>query len=176
MFLIRKADIFDLNNVLKIYEDAIEKFELDKTFQWEKGFPPNEESFKDDLINNEIYVATIDNVVVGVMTFLLDGEEDYKEIDGCWINEDKYLTIHRIAVSKEYYGLGIGYRLIEFAKQYCLKNEYYSIRIDTHNRNFDMKKMLVRNGFVYTGIIKLRNKFNDLRDAYQIDLKYGKNC
>ena len=85
---------------------------LDKTFQWEKGFPPNEESFKDDLINNEIYVATIDNVVVGVMTFLLFGEEDYKEIDGCWINEDKYLTIHRIAVSKEYYGLGIGYRLI----------------------------------------------------------------
>jgi hypothetical protein len=39
-----------------------------------------------------------------------------------------------------------------------------------------MKKLLTRNGFVYTGIIKLRNKNNDLRDAYQIDLKYGKNC
>ncbi len=176
MFLIRKASINDLNEVLKIYEDAIIKFEQEKTFQWTKGFPPNEESFKNDLVNNEIYVAMLDNKIVGVMTFLLDGEEDYTEIDGSWINEDKYLTIHRIAVSKECYGKGIGYKLIDFAKDYCLKNGYYNIRIDTHVRNFDMKKLLTRNGFVYTGIIKLRNKNNDLRDAYQIDLKYGKNC
>lgn len=176
MFLIRKANINDLKEVIKIYDQAIEKFKQERTFQWEKGFPPNEESFKNDLVNNEIYVATLDNDIVGVMTFLLNGEDDYLEIDGEWINEDKYLTIHRIAVSKEYYGKGIGYKLIDFAKDYCIFNNYKSIRIDTHNKNFDMKRMLERNGFVYTGIIKLRNKSNDLRDAYQIDLKYGKNC
>ena len=176
MFLIRKASIKDLNEVLKIYDDAIEKFEQEKTFQWKKEAPPNEESFKNDLVNNELYVATIDSKIIGVMTFLLNGEEDYNEIDGSWINDERYLTIHRIAVLKEYYGKGIGYKLIEFAKDYCLKNGYYNIRIDTHVRNFDMKKLLTRNGFVYTGIIKLRNKNNDLRDAYQIDLKYGKNC
>jgi len=171
MTLIRKATLDDLLEVLKIYEDAIEKFAKEKTFQWEKGYPPNEKSFKDDLVSNEIYVLLINNKVAGVMTFLLNGEEDYLEIDGKWLNDEKYLTIHRIAVSKEYYGKGVGRKLIDFAKNYCLENDYLNIRIDTHALNYDMKRMLERNGFIKCGVIKLRNKNNDLRDAYQIDLK-----
>ncbi|MBQ9731215.1 MAG: GNAT family N-acetyltransferase [Bacilli bacterium] len=171
MIKIRKANINDLNDALQIYEDAIEKFAIEKTFQWEKGYPPNEESFNNDLKNNEIYVALIENKIVGVMTFLLDGEGDYLDIDGMWLNNEKYLTIHRIAVSKSYYGKGVGSFLINYAKQYCLNNNFNSIRIDTHALNFDMQKMLTRNGFVRCGVIKLRNKNFDLRVAYQLVVK-----
>lgn len=171
MVLIRKANLNDLHAVLDIYDDAIEKFALEKTYQWEKGFPPNKESFLEDLKNNEIYVALLDSKIVGVMTFLLNGEEDYNKIDGAWLNDETYLTIHRIAVAKSCYGLGIGYNLINFARKYCLENSFNSIRIDTHKLNLDMKKMLERNGFVRCGIIKLRNKNFDLRDAYQLVVK-----
>lgn len=171
MVSIRKASINDLKCALRIYEDAIEKFAIEKTFQWEKGYPPNEESFRNDFINNEIYVALMDEKIVGVMTFLLNGEDDYLEIDGKWLNDEKYLTIHRIAVAKEYYGKGIGYLLIKFAKDYCLNNSFNSIRIDTHALNFDMQKMLSRNGFTRCGVIRLRNKNFDLRDAYQLIVK-----
>ena len=171
MISFRKANINDLDTVLKIYDDAIVKFEVEKTFQWTKGFPPNEDSFRSDLDNNEMIVALENDSVVGVMTLLLNGEDDYLEIDGKWLNDEKYITIHRIAVSKEYYGKGIGYSLISYAKEFALKNKLNNIRIDTHELNFDMKKMLERNGFIRCGIIKLRNKNNDLRDAYQLAIK-----
>ena len=104
MINFRKACIDDLESVLEIYNDAIAKFEFEKTFQWTKGFPPNEDSFRNDLINNEIIVALENDSIVGVMTLLLNGEDDYLEIDGKWLNDEKYITIHRIAVSKSCYG------------------------------------------------------------------------
>ena len=93
MYIFRKAVLSDLNQVLHIYEDAIEKFAKEKTFQWEKGFPPNEESFRNDLINYDIFVCLDNEKVVGVMTCILTGEDDYLEIDGEWLNDEPYLTI-----------------------------------------------------------------------------------
>lgn len=171
MISFRKASIDDLDLVLDIYNDAINKFEIEKTFQWTKGFPPNEDSFRSDLINNDIFVCLDNEKVIGVMTCILTGEDDYLEIDGEWLNDEPYLTIHRIAVSKEYYGKGIGYSLISYAKEFALKNKLNNIRIDTHELNLDMRKMLERNGFIRCGIIKLRNKNNDLRDAYQLAIE-----
>ena len=176
MISFRKANIDDLDSVLGIYNDAIAKFEVEKTFQWTKGFPPNEDSFRNDLINNEIIVALENDSIVGVMTLLLNGENDYLEIDGNWLNDDKYITIHRIAISKNCYGKGVGSSLMKYAIDIALKNDFNNIRIDTHELNFDMKKMLERNGFVRCGIIKLRNKNNDLRDAFQLVINNGKKC
>jgi ribosomal protein S18 acetylase RimI-like enzyme len=176
MILFRKATINDLDRALKIYHEAIEKFATDKTFQWVEGYPPNEESFKNDLVKYNPIVATIDEEVVGVMTLILDGEEDYLSIEGEWLNDDKYLTIHRIAVSKDYYGKRVGSSLLDYAKEFALDNSLNNIRIDTHKNNIDMKKMLTRHGFSMCGVIKLRNKNNDLRDAYQLVIKNGKKC
>ena len=142
MISFRKANINDLNAALKIYKDAIEKFAIEKTFQWVEGFPPNEKSFKNDIENYDLIVALNNNEVIGVMTLILDGEEDYLEIDGSWLNDDKYLTIHRIAVSKECYGLGVGRALLNHAIEYALNHSLNNIRIDTHKLNIDMKKML----------------------------------
>ena len=142
MISFRKASIDDLDTVLKIYDDAIVKFEVEKTFQWTKGFPPNENSFRSDLNNNEIIVALENDAIVGVMTCILTGEDDYLEIDGKWLNDEKYITIHRIAVSKNCYGKGVGSSLMKYAIDIALKKDFNNIRIDTHELNFYMKKML----------------------------------
>ena len=166
MVLIRKATIDDLKEVLDIYHDAVKKFEEEKTYQWQKGYP-NKDIYLDDLKNNHLFVATNDSNVVGVMTVLTNGEPDYEEIDGSWLNESKYYAVHRVAVKKEALGCGVGSKLIEYAINFSKLNGVNNIKIDTHEFNKDMKRLLERKGFVKCGTIKLREKNFELRDAYQ---------
>jgi len=166
MVLIRKAQIDDLEEVLNIYNDAILKFEEEKTYQWKKGYP-NKEIYLSDLKENHLFVATVDSNVVGVMTVLTNGEPDYEKIDGAWLNDSKYYAVHRVAVKKEALGCGVGSKLIEYAINFSKLNGINNIKIDTHELNKDMKRLLERKGFVKCGVIKLKDKNFELRDAYQ---------
>lgn len=171
MVTIKRADISHLSYALSIYNDAIKKFEIEKTYQWTKGYP-NEDIFKQDLIENQVYVADLNGKIVGIMTILLQEELDYREIDGKWLNDEKYITIHRIAVKQEFLGKGIGSSLIDYAIKFVTESGINNIRIDTHEFNYDMKKLLLRKGFIKCGVIKLRNKNFELRDAYHYSNKH----
>ena len=166
MVLIRRATINDLNGVFEIYNDAVEKFAVEKTYQWVKGYP-SIETFKNDLEVNNVFVVIKENNIVGVMTVLTEDELDYNEIEGSWLNCEKYFTVHRIAVKKEALGMGIGSMMIEYVKKLAADRGIYNIKIDTHKLNFYMKRLLEKRGFKLCGFIKLRNKNFDLRYAYQ---------
>ena len=44
----------------------------------------------------------------------------------------------------------------------------YSIKIDTHKINIPMTKTILKSGYTYCGIIKLkRSNIDNLRDAYE---------
>ena len=163
--IIREAKINDLEQVLIIYQDAREKFAIDKTYQWKDDYP-NKDTFNEDLKINKVFVIEDSNKILGVMTILLDEELDYRIIDGKWKNDDPYITIHRIAIKKEYLGQGLATKLITFAKEFAIKNNIFNIRIDTHNHNYDMKNLLLKNKFEFCGVIFLKNKNLEKRDAY----------
>lgn len=165
---VRTATIEDLDKVLEIYNDAIGKFEVEGTYQWKRGYP-NKDTFIDDIKNNKIFACTRLGEIVGVITAILGGEADYDVIDGKWLNDEDYLTIHRVAVKKEYLGYGVASALFDYAKKYAKSQGLNNIRIDTHERNNDMKKLLSRHGFKMCGVITLRKK-QELRDAYQLKL------
>lgn len=87
------------------------------------------------------------------------GEETYKEIQGAWLNDEPYAVIHRIA------SLGKGRNLLKDAIDFAFA-KIDNIRIDTHEDNNIMRSLLNKLGFVYTGIIHLKN--GDERRAYQL--------
>lgn len=169
MLTIRKADIKDLKDVLSIYDDARQKFANDKTFQWKDNYP-NETTYKRDLEENNVFVILCNENIAGVMTILLKEEPDYKVIEGKWINNEPYITIHRIAVKKDYLHQGLGSKLISFAKQFALENGINNIKIDTHENNIHMKKMLGKHDFKYCGVIYLHEKNMETRDAFQLEM------
>ena len=170
MLKFRKADINDLEEVLEIYSEARLKFANDKTYQWTDNYP-NEDTYKQDLEENNVFVTILDNKIVGVLTILLKEELDYRVINGNWINDEKYITIHRIATKAGYRGNGIGSFMIEVAKKFALENNINNIRIDTHENNIDMKRLLNKMSFVKCGVIYLREKNNDPRDAFLLNIK-----
>ncbi len=147
--IITKACLNDIDDILKIANQAIAYFKSRNINQWQDGYP-NKEVFLNDINNNSLYVVKETERVVAI--FALYGHEDsYNTIyDGKWHSDNNYAVIHRIALADEYKGKGVAKLIIDFVKEKC---SY--IRIDTHKDNINMQRCLYKNGFKYCGIIHL---------------------
>lgn len=126
--------------------------------QWSDKYP-DEETLLSDIARGELYIAHDGNEIYGVFMLSFSGEDTYKEIQGAWINDEPYAVIHRIA------SFGKGKKLLKDAINFAFEKTN-NIRIDTHEDNNIMRTLLKKLGFIYTGIIHLKN--GDERRAYQL--------
>lgn len=163
MTAIRKSTYDDIPRLLEIFA-AARKFmaETGNPGQWEGSYP-GEQLLREDIASGDSYVIVRQDTDGGdiLATFVLRGGEDptYKVIyDGAWRDNSPYATIHRIASSGEIHGV------LHIAMGYALKH-YKSIRIDTHRDNIVMQKAILKEGFIYCGIILCRDGSERL--AYQ---------
>ncbi len=144
--IIRKSVAGDLERMLAIYEKA-------KAFMANTGNPtqwgdsyPSVELLRRDIAEGISHVVVSDNKIVGTFVFIIGDEPTYSEIEGEWINDEPYGTIHRIASDGSVRGIA------DFCLKYCF-GIIGNIRIDTHNDNNVMLKWIKRSGFIYCGII-----------------------
>ncbi|KAB8287142.1 N-acetyltransferase [Bifidobacterium avesanii] len=93
---------------------------------------------------------------------LCPGEDPtYKTIDGAWLDDDQYVTLHRVASA----GLVKGAAHIIFR---WVLSRYSNVRVDTHPNNKAMQHVLAVNGFTRCGTIQLIDRPTDtLRIAFQ---------
>jgi len=71
-------------------------------------------------------------------------DEDYKEINGKWLNEEPYGVVHRVASTG----------IVRGAASFCLDWAYaqtLNLRMDTYSDNIPMQKLLEKCGFQYCG-------------------------
>lgn len=157
--MIRRANKEDIKYIMPIYEAAKKKMRADGNLhQWSDKYP-DEETLLNDITRNELYIAYDDEGIYGVFMLSFSGEDTYKEIQGAWLNDEPYAVIHRIA------SLGNGKNLLKDAIDFTFEKTN-NIRIDTHEDNNIMRTLLKKLGFIYTGIIHLKN--GDERRAYQL--------
>lgn len=106
----------------------------------------------EDISKGICYLICEGDVPHGVFA-LLDGDEPtYEYIEnGQWLNDDMYVTIHRIASDGKVGGI------FNCAVRYC-KSHFDNIRIDTHKSNLIMQKLIEKNGFQRCGTIYVRDK------------------
>ena len=130
--------------------------------QWEAGYP-SEELILADISKKAAHICEDDEgCMMGVLSVFTTPDPTYQEIEGAWLNEEPYATIHRIATNGK--RKGTGQQMIKW-----VQNQYENVRIDTHEKNEQMKHVVKKLGFEYCGIIYLEN--GDPRNAYQ----YSKN-
>lgn len=157
--MIRRANKEDIKCIMRIYEAAKKKMRADGNLhQWSDKYP-DEETLLNDITRNELYIAYDCGEIYGVFMLSFSGEDTYKVIQGAWINDEPYAVIHRIA------SFGKGKNLLKDAIDFAF-DKTKNIRIDTHEDNNIMCTLLDKLGFVYTGIIHLKN--GDERRAYQL--------
>ena len=148
---IRRAAPDDFDEILYVY-DYGRQFQIDNgnPGQWVNGYPWPW-LVLEDIVKGSCYVCmTDDHRIAGVFT-LFDGRDPtYEMIDGAWLNDDPYLTIHRISSS------GICHGIVKFCVDWVYAQRP-NIRIDTHSDNSIMRHVLPKLGFKECGIIITHN-------------------
>ncbi|MFM1538755.1 hypothetical protein [Helcococcus bovis] len=159
--MIRLAKIDDFNSILDVYKIA-------RTLMKETGNPnqwgdnrPTEEAVLEDIKASKMYVIEENTEILGLFS-LQDFDYDYVNIDGKWLNDEKYIVIHKVASSGN--KKGIFSEIINY-----VSSKTKNIRIDTHEDNKVMQKLLVDNGFTYCGVVFIERKLK--RRAYHLVIK-----
>lgn len=167
----RKANKKDLDRVMQIISDArarIGKLGID---QWQYGYPTRD-IVKEDMALERFYVGEEEGEILSVFVIVDDGEPTYETIyEGSWLtgDEDKYVAVHRIAVSGHAVRRGIASETFRFVAAQAISRGFSGIRIDTHEGNIPMRRMLEKNGFIHCGTIYLLD--GEKRVAYEKKLE-----
>ena len=142
---IRLANKEDLKAIEQTYENARQFMRSNGNFsQWGNSYP-SVGIIQADIKQKCLYVVE-DEAIQAVFTLIMGEDPTYLEIDGAWLNDRSYATLHRIASRGTQ--KGIFKLIIEFSWSICP-----NLRIDTHKDNKPMRHLIEKNGFVYCGII-----------------------
>lgn len=143
---IRRSTLSDLPRILEIYSRA-------RDFMRSSGNPtqwgdsrPAESSVRGDIERGVGYVVEHGGEIVGVFAFIIGLDPTYERIDGEWLNDEPYGTVHRIASSGEVRGV------FSACLDFCF-SLMPNIRIDTHCNNAPMRHLLKKHGFTECGTI-----------------------
>lgn len=165
---IRRTRLNEIEKVLNIIQHG--RFIQEQTSnkgQWPEDYPAYEHILA-DISKGESYVCVSDELEEEIVpygsllaTLCIQERPDptYNKIDGQWLNEEVYTTIHRIASMQRVKGAA------RFAMEYVVDN-YDNIRIDTHENNKAMLALINKFGFIYCGIVEVRDR--EFRLAFQL--------
>lgn len=147
MLNLRNATVEDLGEIMKIYRYAQDyMIRSGNPKQW-GHFYPDTELIKTDISKNVCKVIYDENGIHGVFALFECREHTYEHIEGGdWLNDEPYITIHRLAGDGKVHGL------FRFAVNYCKKISC-NIRVDTHTDNTAMRHLIEKCGFTKCGII-----------------------
>ena len=148
--MIRNARPSDWDDIMEIYAIArgFMKTAGNPT-QWGDTEPPIE-WLDVDIERKELYVCADGDDVYGVFMFMMRDEPFYHHpIEGEWLNDEPYGTVHRIASHGSRKGVFVE------AINFC-KSKMDNVRIDTHPNNLTMQNCCEKNGFTRCGLLTVK--------------------
>ena len=146
--IIRRTAHEDIPAVMQIYAEARAFMrENGNPAQWKPGTPP-QNLIERDIRDEKSYVCmnSINNILA-VFYFAVERDPAYKSIDGAWLDDKIYGVIHRIAKGRNA-PKGVG----AFCINWCFAR-HANIKIDTHENNAPMRKLLANLDFKYCGVV-----------------------
>ena len=171
--MIKLADEKDIFGIYSCIKDAKKLLKESGSDQWQDtdGYP-SMDTIKEYVTKREMYVNIVDNEIAGCITLCSGIDKSYTEIDGAWLNDDEYYTLHLMAVKAKHYRTGVAKELIEEMKKIAYRNGIYNLKVDTKKENIPMSSLLLKLGFIKTGVIDIKRDgvIDPKRDAYQIVL------
>lgn len=146
-------------------KNQLKNMELD---QWQKGYP-SREIWENDIKSQQAWVAIEGNLVLGAFAFQTTPDPSYYKIDGTWLTDTPYASMHRVCVADTAKGKGVAGKMFAFGFEMARQLGFNSLRIDTHPGNLPMQKALYKSGFIRCGEIVLQGgcEHGDIRVAYE---------
>lgn len=150
----RKTTSAEINGIMRIIGQGQDYLRKQGIAQWQNGYP-SVEIIENDMSRGYGYVLVENKNVLGTVAVVFDGDRNYDVIKGKWLSNADYAAVHRIAVESNHKGLGLASVMIKHIEKMCRQRNVGSLKVDTHEKNFSMQKLLKKNGFTYCGIIYL---------------------
>ncbi len=151
----RKGDQTDADSITEILEKAKIEIRNMGIEQWQKGYP-NRNIVLEDIYKGNSYVLEKNGEIVAVATLTFEKEEPYTNLsEGTWLTDGEYGVIHRIAVDSQFKNRGYSSELLKKLEEVAKEKGIYSIKVDTHEGNGSMRRLLEKNGYIYCGVVYL---------------------
>lgn len=169
----RPATEDDIPAIVAILETGRKLLAEDGIDQWQNGTGPDAAAVESDVASGLGRVFVVDGQVAATAALICEAEPNYDVIeDGAWEarGDGSYATIHRVAVAPSFRGQHVAHnfylRLIEEARA----RGFSEIRVDTHEENLRMRRVIEGCGFAYAGRIFIGGDRKQPRRAYQLFL------
>jgi len=149
--MIRKGEERDLDSIMAMTSACARHMIKKGIFQW-NDFYPNSKAFINDISRQELYVLEHNQKIIGCIVVSKFMDKEYIPIK--WLSANgNNIYIHRLAVHPSFEGKGQAQRLMDFAEQFAIENNYTSIRLDTFSQNKRNQKFYELRGYKRLGDI-----------------------
>lgn len=125
--------------------------------QWGDNRPPASRVEADIAAGNS-YVCSRGGRLVATFALVPGADPTYAQIDGAWLHERPYSTLHRVASDGTI--RGVSRAIFAWSRAHS-----ESLRIDTHKDNGTILRIIEREGFIHCGRIVVDD--GTLREAFQ---------
>ncbi|GFP75057.1 GNAT family N-acetyltransferase [Clostridium fungisolvens] len=164
-YLISKATIKDINELEELYDNLNDYLETTTNYPgWKKGIYPVRETAVNGIRKNNLFVLKIDNKIAGSIILNHLQEDAYRGVNwGIDAKDEEVVVIHTFVVNPKYMKNGIGQKLIDFSKEFCIKNGFKTIRLDVSIKNAPAIALYEKSDFKYVGTVDLGLNIPDLK-------------
>ncbi|NJN77871.1 MAG: GNAT family N-acetyltransferase [Saprospiraceae bacterium] len=141
---IQKSTIQDIDTIFNLYDEAIA---FQKTV-FEKAWEGFERSLVElEVSENRQWKIIIDNEIACIFAITFSDVEIWRE------RTEPSVFIHRIVTNAKFRGRNFVLIIIEWAKEFCKKNDLEFIRIDTWGDNPRLVEYYIKCGFTFIDTI-----------------------
>jgi Acetyltransferases len=139
----------DIATICDIFDSCRMDLSAQGIHQWDDQYP-NIEVIRNDIHNETIYAAVVDDQIAGVISFDDYEMDEYSAIN--WsVNGGKHVIVHRLAVHPNFQRLGIAKRLMDFVHETGIKQQFQSVRLDVYSGNPHAVAFYERLGYEHRG-------------------------
>ena len=167
---IRRAMVFDLPGVVKLYDDTHEAERRGIiTTGWLPGVYPVRATAEAALQRGDLFVMEESNQIYGSALINQIQVDVYEGAP--WEHDvppDQVCVLHTMMISPKRLGRGLGPQFVQFYEEYALEHGSHVLRIDTNERNLNARRMYAAAGYEEKGIIPC--EFNGIPDVVNLVL------
>jgi len=172
MITVRPARTDELNSIMDFYSELIESMR-DSEFkpEWEMGVYPTEQLLKDAIEAQTLFLAHLENHLVGTMIMNHICEPEYEKAK--WRIEaknDEVMAVHLLGVSPAYQGRGIARQMVSSLIEMCRRSPIKAIRLDVLKKNAPAAKLYASMGFQFIESVKIFYEDTGLTDFLLYEL------
>lgn len=162
---IRKATLFDIPGVAKLYEEIHHAEETGKmTTGWIRGIYPTRTVAEAALQRGDLFVLEEKNFVYGAAMINQIQVDVYQNAPWEYeVSPEEVCVLHTLVISPRKNGKGLGKQFIRFYEEYALAHHWPELRIDTNAVNLRARTLYQALGYQEVAIVP--TVFNGIPDV-----------